>query len=138
MARYRPHERRLMSQINVTPLVDVMLVLLIIFMVTTPMMQAGVDVSLPKVESAAIRADEEPIVITIDRKRRFYINDRRVKRSKLRFKLRAIHRLDAKRNVLLRADAAVPYGYVMDAMSDIRKAGISNVGMVTEPPGAAR
>ncbi|MFQ5735784.1 MAG: protein TolR [Thermodesulfobacteriota bacterium] len=129
------HGRRPMSQINVTPLVDVMLVLLIIFMITTPMMQQGIDVNLPEVEASNISATDEPIVISIDRRRRVYINDARIKRADLRRKIAAIHKLDPARTVLLRADERVPYGEVMGAMSDIRMAGIEKVGMVTEADG---
>ena len=124
-----------MSQINVTPFVDVILVLLIIFMVTTPMLQEGIDVDLPEVEASNISASDEPVVVTIDRKRRLYINDAHVKRSDLRTKLAAIRKLDNTKAVLLRADEDVPYGEVMQAMSDIRQAGITKVGMVTEPVG---
>src|SRR5574340_406802 len=83
---------RPMSQINVTPLVDVMLVLLIIFMVTAPLMTAGIDVNLPKVEAGSVSAKEEPIVIAIDRNKRVYINDRAMSAADLRAKLDAIHR----------------------------------------------
>ncbi len=129
------HRRRPMSQINVTPFVDVMLVLLIIFMVTTPMLQEGIDVDLPHVEASNISATEEPVIITIDGRRRVFINDAPVRRSLLKSKLEAIHKLDAGKTVLLRADEKVPYGEVMQAMSDIRMAGIERVGMVTEPAG---
>jgi biopolymer transport protein TolR len=129
----RPSDKRLMSQINVTPLVDVMLVLLIIFMVTAPMMQAGIDVDLPKVEAAAMESKDEPIVVTIDRAGRVYVNELQLKPSELRGKLAAIKRTRGMVTVLLRADEGVPYGAVMAAMSDIRKAGVDKVGMVTEP-----
>jgi biopolymer transport protein TolR len=126
-------DRRPMSQINVTPLVDVMLVLLIIFIVTAPMMTAGIDVNLPKVEASAVSAKEEPIVITIDRYKRVYMNDRALSAADLRTKLDAIHRNRPGVTVLLNADESVPYGHVMSAMADIRKAGIEKVGMMTEP-----
>lgn len=128
------NERRHLSQINVTPFVDVMLVLLIIFMVTTPMMQEGVDVSLPKVDTGALKADDEPLVVSIDRNRRIYLNDKPFRLEELRKKLEAIKKSGgADRMVLLRADESVPYGFIMAAMADIRKAGIEKVGMVTEP-----
>ena len=125
--------RLLMSQINVTPFVDVMLVLLIIFMVTAPMMQTGLDVNLPKVEAAAVSSQDEPLVVTIDRAKRVYLNGRQFKRRELTEKLEAIAAENKDRMVLLRADEAVPYGIVMGAMADIRKAGIIKVGMMTDP-----
>ncbi len=126
-------KNRLMSQINVTPLVDVMLVLLIIFMVTTPMMQEGIDVNLPKVEASNIASDDEPLVITITRDRRISLNGRAFSPSELKQKLESIRKSAGNKTVLLRADEAVPYGYVMAVMADMRKAGIEKVGMVTEP-----
>jgi len=123
-----------LSQINVTPLVDVMLVLLIIFMVTTPMMQEGIDVNLPHVEASAVSSAEEPLVVTIDRKKRIYIGKRRFKLSDLGAKLSAIVKNKDREMVLLKADETVPYGYVISIMAEIRKAGIVKVGMITEPP----
>ncbi|HXI10179.1 MAG TPA: protein TolR [Thermodesulfobacteriota bacterium] len=127
-----------MSQINVTPLVDVMLVLLIIFMVTAPMMQAGIDVKLPKVDASAISSTEEPLVVSIDSRKRIFLNERRFTPSELFAKLAAIHRSNKDKMVLLRADETVPYGVIMETMSNIRKAGIEKVGMVTEPDSGRR
>lgn len=132
-------EKRPLSQINVTPLVDVMLVLLIIFMVTAPMMQEGMDVNLPKVEATGISAGEEPLVITINRDRRIFVNDRVFKQSELGVKLEAIRKTRRSGlTVLLKADESVPYGYIMGAMAAIRKAGIEKIGLVTEPVEVAR
>lgn len=125
--------KKLLNQINVTPLVDVMLVLLIIFMVTAPMMQEGIDVNLPKVRAAGLKAADEPIIVTIDRSRKIFLNDRQFKPAELREKLRAINSARGGITVLLRADETVPYGHVMGAMAEIRAAGIEKVGMVTEP-----
>jgi biopolymer transport protein TolR len=124
----------MVSEINVTPLVDVMLVLLIIFMVTAPMMTQGVDVKLPESSAPAIPSDDERLVVTITQDHKIYINDNLVESSELESKLAAItqNRLDRK-GVFLRADEKIPYGYVMEVMGLIREAGIDQIGMVTEP-----
>ncbi len=126
-------DRRLMSQINVTPLVDVMLVLLIIFMVTAPMMEEGIDVNLPQVEASGLKTQEEPVVITLNKEGKLFINDAEVKRTELKKRLAAIFKRRAEKMVLLRADASVPYGAVVGAMAEIRRAGVVKIGMVTEP-----
>ncbi|GMR05207.1 MAG: protein TolR [Thermodesulfobacteriota bacterium] len=125
--------KKFMSQINVTPFVDVMLVLLIIFMVAAPMMQSGIDVKLPKVTAAAIDAKDEPIIVTIDEKRTTYLGDTPLSHSQLRKKLIAIRKSKRGSMVLLRADKKVPYGFVVNVMAEIRKSGIEKIGMVTEP-----
>jgi biopolymer transport protein TolR len=126
--------RGMVSEINVTPLVDVMLVLLIIFMVTAPMMTQGVDVKLPESSAPAIPSDDERLVVTITQDQKIYINDNLVESGELESKLAAItrNRLDRK-GVFLRADEKIPYGYVMEVMGLIREAGIDQIGMVTEP-----
>ncbi len=128
--------RRHLSQINVTPLVDVMLVLLVIFMVTAPMMQAGIDVNLPKVEASAIKSDEQSIVVTVDRLGRLYINDSPASAASLTQRLSAMSgsmNKEKTATVVLRADASVPYGKIMEAMAQIRKSGITRIGLMTEP-----
>ena len=124
----------LVSQINVTPLVDVMLVLLIIFMVTAPIIQQGVEVSLPKVRASAIPGKEEQFVVSITRDRQIYLNDTKLTAVGLTDKLVAIARERPDREVFIRADEQVPYGEVMRTMAAIKAAGIENVGMVTEMP----
>ena len=126
----------LVSQINVTPLVDVMLVLLIIFMVTAPIIQQGVQVSLPRVKAAALPGKEEQFVVSITRDSQVYLNDTRMTASQLAAKLAAIAAERPDREVFVRADDQVPYGAVMRTMAAIKSAGIENVGMVTVVPAA--
>ncbi len=126
-------ESRPMSDINVTPLVDVILVLLIIFMVTAPMMQQGIDVDLPQTTSRPIEGQEERIVITINSKREIFINQQKVDALLLRRRLEQSTAARLNREVLLRADRSVPYGFVVQTMAEIKNAGIEKLGMVTEP-----
>ncbi len=122
-----------MSEINVTPFVDVMLVLLIIFMVTAPMLVQGVDVDLPKATSKALKGSEERLIISIDADRQVFINEQVVSVEFLTQKLGAILENLESRNVYLRADKNVPYGIVVNVMSKIKKAGIDSLGMITLP-----
>jgi biopolymer transport protein TolR len=124
----------LVSQINVTPLVDVMLVLLIIFMVTAPIIQQGVQVSLPKVKAAALPGKEEQFIVSITHNSEIYLNDTRLSTDDLTRKLAAIAVERPDREVFVRADEQVPYGEVIRTMAAIKAAGIVNVGMVTEMP----
>jgi len=121
------------SQINVTPLVDVMLVLLVIFMVTAPIIQQGVQVNLPQARSGAIPGTEEHLVVTVAKNGKVYLNDNAMTLSQLGEKLRAIKKIDANKQVYLRADQDVRYGTVMQAIAEIRKSGIERLGMVTRP-----
>jgi len=121
-----------LAEINVTPLVDVILVLLIIFMVTAPMMQRGIDVALPQAQSAA-GAEEERIVVTVDRTNRVWLNETAVPLAKLEERLLAAAETMPNPFVYLRADRAVPYGDVMAVMDRIKQAGIERVGLVTDP-----
>jgi biopolymer transport protein TolR len=130
---YNVKTKRVLSQINVTPLVDVMLVILIIFMVAAPMIQEGIDVNLPKVEASAIKADKEPLILTIDKQGRIRINKNRIKLSDLEKKLKAISSRKKVEMILLKADKDVSYGYVVKTITKVRKAGIQKIGMVTEP-----
>ncbi len=123
----------LMSQINVTPFVDVMLVLLIIFMVTAPMMIQGVDVSLPEATSEPLQSETETLLITINKNNHVYINDYRVTLDFLQEKLQKILEGREDRSVYLRADKDISYGMVVRVMSEIKNAGVKKLGMVTEP-----
>lgn len=122
------------SQINVTPFVDVMLVLLVIFMVTAPILQQGVQVNLPEAKAGAIAGKEEPLVVSITKKGQVYLNDNRIKLAELKLKLQAIRRVQKGKEVFLRADKSVPYGVVMKAIATIKEAGIVKLGMITQPP----
>lgn len=126
-------DRTPMSQINVTPFVDVMLVLLIIFMVTAPMMQQGVQVNLPKADTKALTPQETTVVVSIDRSGRLFINSSEVPGGELRAKLSGMFATRSKKEVFLKADKDVPYGEVIKAMAEIKGAGIERLGMVTEP-----
>jgi len=121
-----------MSEINVTPFVDVMLVLLIIFMVTAPMLQQGVDVDLPKTKPSPIKIDEERLVVTVTRTKNVYINKRSFAVKDLKKKLEKIREANPGKEVFLRADKNVPYGFVVEVMAAIKEAGISKLGMVTD------
>jgi len=123
----------LISDINVTPLVDVMLVLLIIFMVTAPMMTHGVKVDLPTTESKSIKTQEDPLILSITKKRDIFIESYKVELGDLKGKLNKIFASRAAKEILLQADKNVPYGFVMTVMSQVKEAGITKVGMITEP-----
>ncbi len=122
-----------MSEINVTPFVDVMLVLLIIFMVTAPMMQQGIDVNLPKTSSTGIELNETPFVIVIHTNGKIKIADIDVPLSSLKDKLKAIFQNKKNKQVYIQADRKVDYGYVAETMAEIRQAGIFNISLVTLP-----
>jgi biopolymer transport protein TolR len=126
-------DRNAMSQINVTPLVDVMLVLLIIFMVTAPMMQQGVQVNLPKADTKALTPQETTVVVSIERSGKTFINSNEVPAVELRSRLSSMFASRTKKEVFLKADKDVPYGEVVQAMAEIKGAGIERLGMVTEP-----
>jgi biopolymer transport protein TolR len=125
--------RNTMSQINVTPLVDVMLVLLVIFMVTAPMMQQGVQVNLPKADTKSLSPQDETVVVSLEKSGKLFINKSEVPFGDLRSKLSTMFVSKAKKEVFLKADKDVPYGEVVKAMAEIKGAGIERLGMVTEP-----
>jgi biopolymer transport protein TolR len=133
LGRRQNGDRSTMSQINVTPLVDVMLVLLVIFMVTAPMMQQGMQVNLPKAEARALPAPEESVVVTIERNGRLFINSAEIPAGELRSRLDGIFAGRSKKEIFLKADRDVPYGEVVKTMAEIKAAGIERLGMVTEP-----
>ena len=125
--------KRLLSEINVTPFVDVMLVLLVIFMVTAPMMQEGVDVNLPQAQGKSLPSKEKRMTISITSTKEIYLNDRKIELSNLENKLRTVFQNRTDRQLFLRADEIVPYGFVVKTMAAVRNAGIDQLGMVTVP-----
>jgi len=124
---------RFMSEINVTPLVDVMLVLLIIFMVTAPMMMEGVEVNLPKTTTKNIKTREDPLILTINKKRQIFIENHEITLEDLETKVKKIFMYRREKEVLLKADKEVPYGFVIKVVAGVKKAGIDKLGMITEP-----
>jgi biopolymer transport protein TolR len=125
-----------LSEINVTPLVDVMLVLLIIFMVSAPMMTTGLDVDLPNARAPRMELEEEKLLLTITREQKVFLGETEVPYDKLEDALLHNARLQRERELYLQADEAVPYGFVAKVMALIRRGGIEKLGLVTDPQGA--
>ena len=138
MAFASSSSERAISDINVTPLVDVMLVLLVIFMVTAPIIQQGVEVNLPKVRAAALTGDDVQLVVNVEKNGGVLLNDTRLSATELQDKLTAILRERPDRQVFLRADQDARYGDVVRALAAIKGAGVEHLGMVTEPPAERR
>jgi biopolymer transport protein TolR len=132
--RQRSAGNRPVSDINVTPLVDVILVLLIIFMVTAPMLQMGIDVNLPRVKAKTVDVGEEKLILTINNKKDIFINRYKTSLEDLKTKLENIFTTRIDRELFMRADENVPYGFIVKVMSEARKAGVDKLGMITEPP----
>jgi len=127
------NNKKFMSDINVTPFVDVMLVLLIIFMVTAPMMMQGVEVDLPKTTTRQIKTREDPLIITVNKKREIFLERHRLELDGLEIKIKKIFENRRDKEILLKADKDVPYGFVIKVISRVKQAGIDKLGMVTEP-----
>ena len=123
----------LMSEINVTPMVDVMLVLLIIFMVSAPMMKEGLNVNLPKVDAKALPSEELDVTVSINNRQQIDVNGSSVESARLEAVLTQIKEQRGVQNVYLQADEGVSYGYVAEVMGRIRAAGLTRIGLVTEP-----
>ena len=124
--------RRVYSEINVTPFVDVMLVLLIIFMVTAPLMQQGMDVNLPETTTQPLRVKDDPLILSVKKDGQYYLGRTEVKLDELMTKLEAIFEARDSKQIFLRADKDAPYGTVVKAMAAAREAGATQLGIVTE------
>lgn len=131
--RARSFHRKPMSDINVVPFIDIMLVLLVVFMVTAPMMTQGVQVSLPEVQSTPINEDQEPMQVSIKKDGTLFVHEKQVDLEDLATTLKAIKKQKPGTSILLRADKSVSYGTVMQVMGALQVAGLVDVGLVTEP-----
>ncbi len=125
--------RAALSEINVTPFVDVMLVLLIIFMVTAPMMQQGLDVELPETANSGVPTNDEPFILAIKRNSEIYMGSVRIPANELKTRIQAIFSTRKNKQIYIQADRQVEYGIVAEAMGEIRAAGIYSVGLITLP-----
>lgn len=123
----------LMSEINVTPFVDVMLVLLIIFMVTAPMMAQGINVALPQATAEALPSDNNEIIVSLDKDGKLFINETQIAVELLQKNLKEILAQKPDKKVYLKADKRVPYGDVVMVMAEVKAAGVDKLGMVTQP-----
>ncbi|MDZ7379792.1 MAG: biopolymer transporter ExbD [candidate division KSB1 bacterium] len=126
--------RSALAEINVTPLVDVMLVLLIIFMITAPMLQHELDVNLPVAAGTPQVSSEDQVILTINKQGTIYLDQTAYTLDTLRPKLHALYQRRRNKDLYLRADADVPYGKVVQVMDEVKKAGILKLGMITQPP----
>jgi len=126
-------DSRLLSEINVTPFVDVMLVLLIIFMVAAPLVQHGVDVELPKANSKNVTAKEELLTITLTKDKKIFLNKMEIELVQLKEKLLRIFKQRTDNQLLFKADKALPYEFVIQVMAEIKNAGIEKLGIITTP-----
>jgi biopolymer transport protein TolR len=129
----RGNNKSFMSEINVTPLVDVMLVLLIIFMVTAPMLMQGVEVNLPQTTTKNIKTREDPLMLTVNKEKEIFIEKHRIELDSLETKIQKIFENRKDKEILLRADKEVPYGFVIKVIAKVKQAGIDKLGMVTVP-----
>ena len=125
-----------LSEINVTPLVDVMLVLLIIFMVSAPMMTTGIDIDLPKTRAPRMEMEEEKLLLSITKDQKVMLGETEVPYDKLEEALTTNDRLQREKELYIQADETVPYGFVAKVMALVRRGGIEKVGLVTDPLGS--
>lgn len=133
MAGRTTREHRAFSEINVTPFVDVMLVLLVIFMVTAPMLEQGIDVDLPETTTQPLQMREEPLVLSVKKDGTYHLARQQIPIEELQAKLTAIFQGASDKEIYLRADKDAPYGTVVKAMAAARLAGAKTLGIVTEP-----
>ncbi|MGD9161086.1 MAG: protein TolR [Desulfobacteraceae bacterium] len=126
-------KKKLMSDINVTPFVDVMLVLLIIFMVTAPMMIQGEDINLPKTVSKPIKTKEDPLILTVNKKQEISIEKHKISLDELDERLKSLFKYRDNKELLLRGDKDLSYGFILQVAARIKRAGIEKLSLITEP-----
>jgi len=122
------------AEINITPLVDVMLVLLVIFMVTAPMLESGIAIQLPRASAKALPKEESPVTLNITKESRVFLNREEIPSTDLRNRLQAFFKNRGKKEVFIRADGALPYAFVAQTMAAVKLAGVEKIGLVTLPP----
>lgn len=123
---------RPLAEINITPFVDVMLVLLIIFMVATPMMESGIAIQLPKANTKALPKDDHPVVLSLSKDQKLFLGKEELTIANLPKRLAQAFPQGKTQEIFIRADAALPYGFVAKAMAAVKNAGINKIGLVTE------
>ena len=126
-------QNKLMSEINVTPFVDVMLVLLIIFMITAPLMKTGIEIELPQVNTPNIPESDEPLIVTINKDNEVFLSEKKVTAKNLKSKLTAIKNANPKVTVFIKADKVVSYQKLMEVMKKIIDSNITNVSLISDP-----
>ncbi len=129
----KTENKKMLSEINVTPFVDVMLVLLVIFMITAPLIQHGIKVDLPRAATEQMETKEDELIITIDKNKKIYILDNKYSMNEFEDKLKAIYKTKQRKKIFLNADRILPYEIVIKVMALIKNAGFDEVGLVTEP-----
>jgi biopolymer transport protein TolR len=133
MALQTSRTQTALSEINVTPLVDVMLVLLIVFMISAPLMQQGIQVDLPKANAPTMNEIPDQLVLVIDKSKRVMLNGNAIPEGSLRTRLAAIAKAKPEVQVFIQADRSIAYGYIAQVMAEVKQAQITRVGLVTEP-----
>ncbi len=134
LLKHKMDEYSPVSEINITPLVDVMLVLLVIFMVTAPMLESGITVQLPKASPLAIPKEDNPVTLSVTRDKRFYLEDSLLVPSDLTRSIQNRFKTKTKKELFIRADESLPYGFVAQTLTAVKLAGIQKIGLVTLPP----
>ena len=126
-------QSKIMSEINVTPFVDVMLVLLIIFMITAPLMKTGIEIELPEVNTPNIPESDEPLIVSINKDNEIFLSEKKISNKNLKSKLLAIKNANPKVKVFIKADKIVSYQTLMEVMKQIIDSNITNVSLITDP-----